>query len=631
MCGIAGVWRKDSPIGQTDLNDVAAMMRAIVHRGPDDHGSWSNGRLALGHQRLSIIDLSENGRQPMLTPAGDGVLVFNGEVYNFEALRTLLRAEGLEFHTATDTEVVLQALHHWGPARAVPLFNGMFAIAYCDLRTSELWLARDRLGIKPMSVADTGDRIIFASEDKAILACGGFRRDIDSREITLRLAWQFRDSGSSLFSAIERLPPAGLWKITDAGVEKSCFWHVLDVVDAARIAGDGASDAEHLATLEKLVEDSVRLHCIADASLATACSSGVDSGLITAMAKRFRPDSHAYVVDPQLGKSEADDAERTARQVGVELRRVPLARGQFLDLWPRMVWHLESDGWHGSRIALLALAQRCREDGVKVLLTGEGADELFGGYDFQVMRTRQWRSASMPMRLLRTRQSLDKQFVRGRVDPFSQSWSGPRLHDRNNVQRSLAPELNFLPTRLFDHLEPVTPLTDRAFLAGCLFDLYGHLQDLLHRHDRLSMASSVELRVPFIENQLIDFAIHLPRRFKHRRRTGKWLLKKVAERHIPHRNVYAKKNGFGISHKLSEGTQGLLSSGLLRDAMRWPASAVKGMVDLAARDPVSRMRLVGMEMFLRMYADGATPESLSEKLQALAADAGEGPRRMAAE
>jgi asparagine synthase (glutamine-hydrolysing) len=622
MCGIAGVWRKAGPIGAADLTDVSAMMRAILHRGPDDHGSWSNGRIALGHQRLSIIDLSENGRQPMHTPDGQGVLVFNGEVYNYEALRAELRAEGVEFHTATDTEVVLQALHHWGPRKAVPLFNGMFAIAYYDLRASELWLTRDRLGIKPMSVADTGQRIVFASEDKALLACDGFRRDIDSREITLRLAWQYRDSGSSLFSAIERLPPAGLWKISDDGVEKSCFWHVLDVVDAARIVADRTPDAEHISTLDTLVKQSVGLHCIADTPLATACSSGVDSGLITALARRIRPELHAYVVDPLMGPSEAEDAERTARHAGVELRRVPLGREQFLDLWPRMVWHLESDGWHGSRIALLALAERCRADGVKVLLTGEGADELFGGYPFQVGRTRQWRSASLPLRLFRTGKSLDRQLQRGRLDPFSRSWRGPRLAQRMDVQRSLAPEISFLPTSLFDHLEPVTPLTDRAYLAGCLYDLYAHMQDLLHRHDRMSMATSVELRVPFIENRLIDFAIHLPRRFKFRHKTGKWLLKKVAERYIPHRNVYAKKNGFGISADLSAGTEGLLTDGLLRDALRWPRSAVGDMVDLATRDAPSRMRLVGMELFLRLYADGASPESLSEKLRAVAANAG---------
>jgi asparagine synthase (glutamine-hydrolysing) len=592
------------------------MARAIVHRGPDDRGNWNDGRLALGHLRLSIIDLSRNGHQPMLTASGDGVLVYNGEVYNFDALRESLRSEGRVFRTECDTEVVLQALHHWGPRKAVPLFNGMFAFAYYDLRSSELWLARDRLGIKPMSVADVGDRILFASEDKAILAADGFPRDIDTREITLRLAWQYRDSSNSLFRAIERLPPAGLWKISDAGIEKSCFWHVLDVLDPTRIVDDTSSDADHKQSLARLLRESVKLHCRADASLATACSSGVDSGVITALAKEFRPELLSYVVDPQLGPSEAERAEGTARHVGVPMRRVPLDRDRFFELWPKTAWYLESDGWHASRAALLGLVEQCRADGVKVLLTGEGADELFGGYDRQRWRMRQWYLLSWPMTLFRSKRSFDRRFLRARQTPFARSISGTSLLQRNATLRSLSPELNFLQIRMFDRLEPVAALTDRAFLSGCLFDMYSHLQDLLHRHDRLSMAASVELRVPFIENGLLDYAIHLPRRFKYRWGTGKWLLKKVAERHIPRPNVYAPKNGFNISSEFTTGTENLLRGGLLGEAMRWPATAVDDLVGMARGDEASRLRLVGMELFLRLYVAGESFENLTDRLHA---------------
>jgi asparagine synthase (glutamine-hydrolysing) len=622
MCGIAGVWRRRNPIDASDLSDVVAMMQALAHRGPDDHDSWCNNRLALGHRRLTIIDPSPAAREPMLTASGQGVLVYNGEVYNYRSLRETLQAQGLVFRTVSDAEVVLQALHHWGPEKAVPLFDGMFSFAYFDARKDALWLARDRLGIKPMSVAVTDNRILFASEDKAILACDGFPRHIDRREITLRLAWQSRDSSYSLFDKIERLPPAGLWKVTDSAIERRCFWHVLDVLDVARINDDEASDPEQISALEKLLVDSVDMHCIADTSLATACSSGVDSGLITALAKRFRPELHGYVVDPLIGHSEAVDAERTGRHVGVPLRRVPLDKERFFELWPRMVWHLESDGWHASRIALLALAEQCRADGVKVLLTGEGADELFGGYKWQAASMRLWRSWSWPHRLFRSKRSLDKKFERLRAAPYAVSTGGGKMLDRNAALRALSPELNFLQTKLFDRLQPVTSMGDRAFLGSCLQDLYGHLQDLLHRHDRLSMAASVELRVPFLENNLIDFAIHLPRRHKFRHKTEKWLLKKVAEKHIPRQNVYAPKIGFSMSTAFSAGTQSLLRNGLLQDAMKWPASSVDDLVDLARRDEPSRMRLVGMELFLRLYADGETTGNLTEALHAAARNAG---------
>ncbi|MEZ2329414.1 asparagine synthase (glutamine-hydrolyzing) [Mesorhizobium sp. RCC_202] len=620
MCGIAGVWRKRDPIGGGDLSDVARMMQALAHRGPDDHDSWNNARLALGHRRLTIIDPSPAAREPMLTAAGDGVLCYNGEVYNYRALRKALEAEGLTFRTVSDTEVVLQALHHWGPEKAVPMFDGMFAFAYFDARNSALWLARDRLGIKPMSVAETGDRLLFASEDKAILACADFPRRIDTRELTLRLAWQCRDSSYSVFDGIERLPPAGLWKINGDGIEKRCYWHVLDVLETARILGDRASDSDHMASLQTLLNESVEMHCIADASLATACSGGIDSGMITALAKRFRPEMHGYVVDPKLGHSEAADAERTGRHVGVSLRRVPVDRDRFFELWPRAVWHLETDGWHPSHSGLLALAEQCRADGVKVLLTGEGSDELFGGYRWQASTMKLWRQSWL-RRLFRSKARNDRKFAELRRAPFRNSLGRASSWDRNVVLRSLSPELNFLQTKLFDRLDGVAPPGDRAFLASCFYDLYSHLQDLLHRHDRLSMAASVELRVPFLENRLIDFAIHLPRRHKYRGGTSKWLLKRVAETHLPRENIRAPKNGFQMSEAFSAGTQGLLRGGLLRDAMRWSSAEVEDLVAMARSQEPTRLRLVGMEMLLRLYLGGETPDRLTEALHAEVAGA----------
>ncbi|TKB20540.1 MAG: asparagine synthase (glutamine-hydrolyzing) [Mesorhizobium sp.] len=615
MCGIAGVWRKRDPIGAGDLSDIARMMQALAHRGPDDHDSWNGARLALGHRRLTIIDPSPAAREPMLTSDGQGVLCYNGEVYNYRSLRKTLEAEGLEFSTVSDTEVVLQALHHWGVEKAVPLFDGMFAFAYFDQRDGALWLARDRLGIKPISVADTADRLLFASEDRAILACHDFTCRVDARELTLRLAWQSRDSSYSVFDGIERLPPAGLWKISDGGIEKQRFWHVLDVLETSRIVDDRTSDAEHMTTLQALLEDSVELHCIADAGLATACSGGVDSGLITALAKRYRPEIHGYVVDPKLGRSEAESAERTGRHVGVNLRRVAVDRDRFLELWPRAVWHLESDGWHASVAGLLALADQCRADGVKVLLTGEGSDELFGGYKWQASTIRLWRQSWL-RRLFRPKAARDRKFARLRRAPFRNSIGRGSPWDRNIVLRALSPELNFLQTKLFDRLDGVSPDGDRAFLASCLYDLYSHLQDLLHRHDRLSMAASVELRVPFLENRLIDFAMHLPRRHKYRNRTGKWLLKKVAEGYLPRENIYAAKNGFEMSGAFSAGTQGLLRGGFLRDAMKWSASELDDLIDMAGSEESSRLRLVGMEMLLRLYLGGETAGSLTEALHA---------------
>lgn len=602
-------------IGAADLADIAAMMRAVVHRGPDGFGDWHDGRVAFGHRRLSIIDLTDCARQPMLTPDGQGVLTYNGEVYNFRPLRAALEREGVTFRTASDTEVVLQALHHWGVAHAVPRFDGMFAFAYLDRRSGALWLARDRLGIKPLSVAETPDRIVFGSEDKQLIGCAGVDRGVDTREIILRQAGQQRDNESSLFSGIERLLPGYLWRIDDSGVEKTRYWHVLDALDARRIVTERASDAERAATLERLLEESVAMHCISDAALATACSGGVDSGLVTALAGRILPRTRGYVVDPLIGHSEAQAAERTGRRVGVEIRRVPVDRETFLRLWPRMVWHLESDGWHGSLMAMLALTDQCRADGVKVLLAGEGADELFGGYFWQRSSLKRWRSMVWPATMFQSRRSVARHRAAARLSPFVKS--GGHANGRNAAMRSLDPAVNLLQTDLFDALEPVGSLTDRAYLGACLFDMYSHMQDLLHRHDRLSMASSVELRVPFIENALIDFALHLPRRQKLRRNTAKWLLKQVALRHLPRENVTAPKIGFGMSHAFSDGSEELLRDGLLRDVLRWDRKSLEGIIALMKDDNISRSRLVGTEIFLRLYQRGDAQEDVAETLVAL--------------
>lgn len=612
MCGIAGVWRKRETIGGDDLADVAAMMQAVVHRGPDGHGEWHDGRVAFGHRRLSIIDLTDDASQPMLTPDGLGVLTYNGEVYNFRRLRAALEREGVIFRTASDTEVVLLALYHWGPEKAVPLFDGMFAFGYLDKRSGVLWLGRDRLGIKPISVMETEERILFGSEDKQLLACAGVRRSVDTREIMLRMAGQQRDNESSLFSGVERVAPGFLWRIDRAGIVKTRYWHVLDVLDAGRILQPGGSDAERARELERLIEESVALHCISDATLATACSGGVDSGLVTALAKRIRPNTHGYVVHPLLGHSEAEAAERTGRLVGADIRRVPVDRESFLRLWPRTIWHLESDGWHGSLMGVLALTDQCRADGVKVLLAGEGADELFGGYPWQVNSMKAWRSLIWPASWFQSRRYVARRRAMQRLAPFAKS--GGRGGGRNAAMRSLDPAVGLLQTELFDALEPVEPLTDRAFLGACLSDMYSHMQDLLHRHDRLSMASSVELRVPFIENALIDFAIHLPRRQKLRRGTGKWLLKQVAQKYLPRENIRAPKIGFGMSHDFSDGSEDLLRDGLLRDRLRWDRKSTDGIVEMAKTDNVSRCRLVGTEIFLRLYQRGDAQEEVGERL-----------------
>ena len=226
MCGIVGIWRHDG--GEPDRSAIGLMLAPIAHRGPDGEGVWQDGRVAFGHRRLSIIDLTEASSQPMRTPDGTGVLVYNGEIYNHRELRRDLEREGVQFRSSGDTEVLLQALHHWGPDRSVARLNGMFAFAYLDTRDGALWLARDKLGIKPLVLADTGVELIFASEAKAASRSSthGAPRLIATRwpnGFSPRVAGLRR----MLCAGVDELEPGSLWKVTPSGIEKRRYFEPI--------------------------------------------------------------------------------------------------------------------------------------------------------------------------------------------------------------------------------------------------------------------------------------------------------------------------------------------------------------------------------------------------------------------
>ena len=391
MCGLVGIWRHDG--GEADLQAIDAMLATIAHRGPDGIGAWQEGRVALGHRRLSIIDLSEAAAQPMLTEDGRGVLVYNGEVYNYRELRRDLEQEGVKFRSAGDTEVVLRALHHWGPQRCVAQFNGMFAFAYLDRRDGALWLGRDRIGIKPLLVADTGTEFIFGSEAKALVAHPRMARRLDRYAVAQWVLWRGRTPNGTLFEGIDQLEPGALWKVANKGIEKHRYFDVVDEVDVDRLVAAANGDSAGFVTgFRTLLKKSVRLHLASDAPLAAMCSGGVDSSLIAAYAKEELPDLPAYVADIPWIDGEGDQAERVGRHLGIDVRRILVNQACFLRLWPHAVWHSDAPSTHPSDAALLAVAQACRADGIKVLLTGEGSDELFGGYDWQSATYDQWRS-----------------------------------------------------------------------------------------------------------------------------------------------------------------------------------------------------------------------------------------------
>ncbi|MCY6383467.1 asparagine synthase (glutamine-hydrolyzing) [Hoeflea prorocentri] len=614
MCGIAGIWHRKDRVTETDTADIRSMIQEIAHRGPDGQGFWSNERLAFGHCRLAILDPSDRGLQPATTPDESGALVYNGEVYNFRELRAELQRVGINFISESDTEVVLWALHHWGVEEALQRFTGMFAFAYFDKRKEALWLCRDRLGIKALSFASVGDRYMFASEDKALLRVSGFETHIDTRSLTLALAFQSVDSYLSSFRNVRRLPPGACWRIDNDGVHEGSFWHALDALDPLRL-GERRPDTERAKTeLEARLRASVGMHCLSDTELATACSGGVDSGMITALTREFVNPFHAYVIDPDTGVSEAEDAQRTCSGLSVPLKRVALDRAQYLRLLATSIYHVENGNLSNATPALLALTRRCKADGIKVLLTGEGSDELFGGYPWHAKSARRASILSLIAALGPTRSARKRRLDRLIDSAFVNAMGGMTPSVAMKFASSLSAAYNFRQHDIMEALEFLKPISRRVYAGNGIFDLCGHMQGIIHRHDRVSMASSVELRVPFLENGIIDFALNLPPALKYRKRQGKWLLKQVASRYLPAQNILAKKKGFPVTNDYFEGTETLLNGGVLRELMGWSIGETGRFVAMCGANPYLRARLVGHEVFARIYGSGETAEDVGEKL-----------------
>jgi asparagine synthase (glutamine-hydrolysing) len=573
------------------------MLATLAHRGPDARGVWLDGDLALGHQRLAILDPSQRAHQPLVTPDGLGVMVYNGEVYNYRELGAELERSGVKLRSSGDTEVVLHALHELGPAVAIPRFNGMFGLAYLDLRERALWLARDRLGIKPLYVADSGKRLAFASEIKALLAHPDIDPAPDLHALSLRLARGRLAGRRTPFRSIDALEPGTHWKVSASGIEKRRWFDPVEALDVDRLERTRRQPPERAAAeFEAQFATSVRMHLASDAPVAAACSGGVDSSLIAALAHRDRPELVGYVAAIEGADRDADYATRVGRHLGLPIRRVELDRFSYARLATDATWHHELPLVYPASAALLAVTRACRADGVKVLLTGEGADELFGGY-------RWYASVHRILRRSRRLRWLAAAFP-GLPERRGPGWGIARALDIESEERF---------RRLRDRLAPIEPLEDRTFLAYSLGDLHDSLGPLLQHHDRMGMAASIEMRVPFLENGVIDLALHQPCSAKLRRGQGKWLVKRAAEAHLPRDVVYARKRGFPMPEEAHRLAAGLVRGGALADLFRWSERETEAVLGFAT-NRMRRFRLTSFEVWARLFVRGEPREAVSEQV-----------------
>jgi asparagine synthase (glutamine-hydrolysing) len=562
VCGIAGCYQQAD--GQR-LVDI--MTDRIAHRGPDAAGSWKHedGRVAvqLGHRRLSIIDLSTAADQPL---SKDGMtLVYNGELYNYRTLRAELIVRGVRFVTESDTEVVLEAWRYWGPD-ALLRFRGMFAFALFDERTGELVLARDPLGIKPLYYLRRGGGAIFASELKALVAAVGSELRIEPGALVASMLYYWLPEQRCAIDGVQKLP-GGSWARLrpDGSFSVHSYWRVSDV--AAEAAAGPPAD------LRSVIEESVTMHLVADVPVSSFLSGGLDSSIVTVLAHQAESGIDAYTITfrPEDQRLEAmpDDAvyaRKVAAGFGIRLHEIEISP-DIVDLLPRIVDVLDEPIGDPAAINTLLMCQAARERGVKVILSGMGADELFGGYRKHLACVLAGNYHRLPAgvrhgvvrpavnRLPVSAAGRGLRYARWakRFLTFAELPEEPRfrrsytLYDPSELAALLSPDLDrYVGQVISEHSDIYhdNSLRDQVNRM-CLADARMFLPGLnLNYTDRASMAASVEVRVPFVDPVVAQAAFSIDGSAKIRRRQGKVALKQAAEAWLPHEIAYRPKASF---------------------------------------------------------------------------------------
>jgi len=595
MCGIAGVLGGE----ELDLRPVVtSMIESIRYRGPDDSGQWidQEAGIALGHARLSILDLSPEGHQPMTSASGRYVLSFNGEIYNFSELRSQLEATRATFRGHSDTEVMLASIEEWGLEQAVQRFVGMFAFALWDRERRVLHLGRDRVGIKPLYYGWADKVFAFGSELKVFRQIPGFSADIHRDALVAFMRFSYVPAPLSIYRAIYKLPPGCLLTVApDRARSEQGFspdpntnqaeWRPVRYWSARTIAESGAAnpftgtEQEALDQFEDLLGRAIRLRMISDVPLGAFLSGGIDSSLVCAlMQKESQKPIRTFTIGFHESQfNEAIHAKKVAQFLGTDHTELYVTFDQALAVIPRLPTLYDEPFGDPSQIPTFLVSELARRH-VTVSLSGDGGDELFAGYNRYFWWRRIWNHFGwMPeaFRLGATRimttlsiQGWDRSVsIAAKLAP-SKSWPhspGDKIHKLADILRFDSPEGMYRnlvsqwkqPERVvIGGLEPVTLLSDRRHWANLpdftqqmmYLDLMTYLpDDILTKVDRASMAVSLEARVPLLDHRVIEFAWKLPLSMKIKRGgEGKWLLRQLLYRYVPKSLIDRPKMGFGV-------------------------------------------------------------------------------------
>lgn len=557
MCGIAGLIRLDGSVVST--SELVKMTDSIAHRGPDGQGQWVERNVGLGHRRLAIIDLTDAGKQPMFSADNRYVMVYNGEVYNFEELKKELMSLGHQFASRTDSEVLLNALIQWG-VEAIPRFNGMFSLALWDRHQQRLLLARDRYGIKPMYISKQGSNVAFASEQKAIVTTANFQRKLDVKGVYEYLNFQNLFTDRTLNQDIQILPPGHI-AILNLGAGETDFHYTqywdFDFQEPERII----DREEYREELDRLFVQAVNRQLVSDVELGSYLSGGMDSGSITAIASRSFPNLKTFTCGfdltsasgMELGFDEREKAEAMSNLFKTEHYEIVLKAGDMERSLAKIVWHLEEPrvGQSYPNFYTSQLAGKF----VKVVLSGTGGDELFGGYPWRYFR--------------------DSEFANFNdyADRYYNYWQRLLTNDEmKNLTQPIWNQVKDVDTReIFRNVltsKGQEPQTRNDYINSSLrFEAKTFLHGLLVVEDKLSMAHGLETRLPFLDNELVDFAMRCPVEFKLDNRgnvvridenlpgdktgnyyqstgDGKKILREAMTKYLPKNTLDRRKQGF---------------------------------------------------------------------------------------
>jgi asparagine synthase (glutamine-hydrolysing) len=576
MCGITGFWDTSRQLSVDSLKAIVSKMsNTLIHRGPDDGGSWADADMGivLGHRRLSILDLSPEGHQPMVSADGRYIIVFNGEIYNFLELKHQLESLGYKFRGHSDTEVMLASFSQWGLHGAIERFNGMFAFALWDCQERVLHLGRDRLGEKPIYYGLLGKTFLFASELKALKVHPNFQTTINRDALTLYLRHNYIPAPHSIYQGIYKLPPGCVltWNGIDTDLVPESYWFVQKVAELGVANPFTGSEVEAIEQLETLLKDAVGLRMIADVSLGAFLSGGIDSSLVVALmqAQSTQAVKTFTIAFDETAYNEAPYAKEVARYLGCDHTEFSVTPQETLAVIPKLPALYDEPFSDSSQVPTFLVSQLARKQ-VTVALSGDAGDELFAGYYRYFLCRSIWQKIGwMTPRLRQTAASTLRAIAPNNWNRIIAQKSpkfalGDKLHKLAEIIAVPDPEAMYAklmsqwgqtegivkdaspPATAFDKSQSWQHLPD--FVQRMMYlDTITYLPDeILVKVDRASMGVSLESRIPLLDPRVVEFAWRIPTSMKMRRGQGKWLLRQLAYRYVPQQLLDRPKMGFSV-------------------------------------------------------------------------------------